>query len=433
VTYEEILSYLYEQLPMFTRIGSAAYKKDLTNTIALCDTLGNPQQSFKSIHIAGTNGKGSTSHMLAAILQEAGYKTGLYTSPHLIDFRERIRVNGQMIEKEYVQAFVLRNKQVFEQIKPSFFEWTVALAFDYFAHQKVDIAVIETGLGGRLDSTNIIMPILSIITNIGWDHMDMLGDTLPKIAAEKAGIIKPNIPVVISSYHEETLPVFEQKATQVLSPLTKAYEHYQVLSFRHVQNGEAVCEVNHANTNHTTSYNLQLGGIYQQFNLPGVLAAANQLNEIGYTISETAIRNGLSNTVKLTSLLGRWQVLQHAPLVVCDTAHNVNGFEMIVSQLNMQSFTQLHVVLGMVKDKDISKILALLPSDAYYYFCNANLPRSLPAVELLQAATPFNLIGNSYNSVADAYKEALKNANEQDMIYVGGSTFVVAEVLTLLA
>jgi dihydrofolate synthase/folylpolyglutamate synthase len=433
VNYEETLAYLYAQLPMFTRIGAAAYKKDLTNTLALCHTLCNPHHQFKSVHIAGTNGKGSTSHMLAAIFQQAGYKTGLYTSPHLIDFRERIRINGEMIPKEYVVEFVKKYKKDFECIQPSFFEWTVALCFNYFAQQQVDIAIIETGLGGRLDSTNVVSPLLSVITNIGWDHMDMLGDTLPKIAFEKAGIIKPNTPVVLGSYQHETFPVFEEKAQALTAPLIKAFEKYSIQSFSQQKDGTATCEVLQTETKILLDYHLQLGGIYQQYNLQGVLAAVEQLQKIGYSISAKDISLGLANTVNLTSLMGRWQVLQYHPLIVCDTAHNINGIELVLQQIKLQQYEQLHVVLGMVKDKDISKILSLLPPNAIYYFCNADLPRALHANDLQQLAMPYQLQGSAYKTVADAYKAALSSATPNDMVYVGGSTFVVAEVLALLS
>lgn len=418
---------------MFTRIGAAAYKKDLTNTLALCQTLGNPHQQFKSVHIAGTNGKGSTSHMLAAILQQAGYKTGLYTSPHLIDFRERIRINGEMIPKDAVVEFVQQYKNDFERIQPSFFEWTVALCFDYFAKQQVDIAIIETGLGGRLDSTNVISPLLSVITNIGWDHMDMLGDTLPKIAFEKAGIIKQNTPVVIGSYQQETFPVFEEKAASQNAPLIKAFHEYQVESFSQQPDGSATCEVFIPKKEHKQTYHLQLGGIYQQYNLTGVLASIDQLCASGFVISNEDVHAGLANTIRLTSLMGRWQVLQYHPLIVCDTAHNINGIELVVQQIRQQQYDHLHVVVGMVKDKDISKVLSILPQNATYYFCNADLPRALPANDLQQLAIPYQLKGSAYQTVADAYKAAVNIANSNDMVYVGGSTFVVAEVLTLLS
>jgi dihydrofolate synthase/folylpolyglutamate synthase len=418
---------------MFTRIGAAAYKKDLTNTLTLCEVLGNPHQQFKSIHIAGTNGKGSTSHMLAAILQQAGYKTGLYTSPHLIDFRERIRINGEMIPKDNVVKFVQQYQQDFERIQPSFFEWTVALCFDYFATQKVDIAIIETGLGGRLDSTNVISPLLAVITNIGWDHMDMLGDTLPKIAFEKAGIIKQNTPVVIGSYQQETFPVFVDKAQACSAPLIKAFDTYQVQSFVQKQDGGAICEVLHTNQSQKHTYNLQLGGIYQQYNLPGVLASIDQLREMGFTISQHDVASGLANTVKLTSLLGRWQVIQYHPLIVCDTAHNINGIELVLQQIKLQQYEHLHVVLGMVKDKDLSNILSIMPKDATYYFCNADLPRALPAKDLQQLASAHQLEGNAYESVSDAYTAATQQAKPNDMVYVGGSTFIVAEALALIS
>ncbi len=428
MTYSETLAYLYSQLPMFTRIGAAAFKKDLTNTLALCEVLNNPQNSFKSIHIAGTNGKGSTSHMLASILQEAGYKVGLYTSPHLKDFRERIRINGEMISEQYVVDFVAKHQQVFDDIQPSFFEWTVALCFDYFTNQQVDIAIIETGLGGRLDSTNIITPLLSVITNIGWDHMDMLGDTISKIASEKAGIIKPNIPIVIGEYDAETAPVFMAKAQAENSPLIFAKDVFQLHSF--VSNNlESTFDVNKLSQPWLQHAKCDLPGSYQQFNIPTVLTAIEQLQQQGWIISDHAIANGLQQVKQNTGLMGRWQVLAQQPLTICDTGHNVNGLTYVVEQLSNIPFDRLHMVIGMVKDKDITKVLALLPTDATYYFCNANIPRALPAEELQTLAQPFGLKGQAHGSVQQALDAAKAQANVNDLIFIGGSTFVVAEVV----
>ena len=412
---------------MFTRIGAAAFKKDLTNTLALCSVLNNPHKQFKTIHIAGTNGKGSTSHMLASVLQHAGYKVGLYTSPHLKDFRERIRINGQVIPEQVVVDFVANHQATFDEVKPSFFEWTVALCFDYFAHEKVDVAIIETGLGGRLDSTNVITPQLSVITNIGWDHMDMLGDTLEKIAAEKAGIIKPNVPVVVGEYQTETWPVFEATASQNQSTLTLAADAVKL----------TVTEANHnyltfnAAVGDKTYTQLQcdLTGIYQKHNLKTVLAALYQLQNIGYQISDLALAQGLKNVKQTTGLMGRWQVLQQQPLMVADTGHNVNGLEYVLAQINEQTFTQLHVVIGMVRDKDITKVLKLLPTTAKYYFTQAQIPRALPAIELAQMAQDFGLLGDVYVSVNDAKQAAMHYAQTTDMIFIGGSTFIVAEAL----
>lgn len=428
MTYSETLTYLYSQLPMFTRIGAAAFKKDLTNTLALCEVLNNPQNTFKSIHIAGTNGKGSTSHMLASILQEAGYKVGLYTSPHLKDFRERIRIDGEMISEEYVVDFVAKHQQLFDDIQPSFFEWTVALCFDYFANQQVDIAIVETGLGGRLDSTNIITPLLSVITNIGWDHMDMLGDTIPKIASEKAGIIKPNIPVIIGEYDVETAPVFTAKAQAENSPLIFARDVFQLHSFAS-NNMESTFDIDKQLQPWLQHAKCDLPGNYQQYNIPTVLTAIEQLRQEGWTISDNVIINGLQQVKQNTGLMGRWQVLAQQPLTICDTGHNVNGITYVVEQLAKLSFDTLHLVIGMVKDKDITKVLALLPTDGTYYFCNANIPRALPAEELQSLAHTFGLKGQAHGSVQQALNAAKAKATVNDLIFIGGSTFVVAEVV----
>jgi dihydrofolate synthase/folylpolyglutamate synthase len=413
---------------MFTRIGAAAFKKDLTNTLALCEVLNHPEQQFKSIHIAGTNGKGSTSHMLASVLQEAGYKTGLYTSPHLKDFRERIRVNGAMIPEQYVVDFVSRHEDVFDTIEPSFFEWTVALCFDYFAKEQIDIAVIETGLGGRLDSTNVITPLLSVITNIGWDHMDMLGDTLPQIAAEKAGIIKPGIPAVIGESIEETHDIFVQKAAQGNSPIEFAKDLITVLGFTN-NNSISTCNILLNSILWLENLECDLPGNYQQHNIPTVLASVLQLRNAGFMITDEQIRNGLKQVKKNTGLMGRWQLLSIHPLIICDTGHNVNGIEYVVRQIKQTSYEKLHMVVGMVKDKDISKVLSLLPEQAEYYFCNAAIPRALPANELKEQAKAFDLKGNAYQTVAEALEAAKNNAGTNDLIFIGGSTFVVAEVL----
>lgn len=427
MNYQDTLDYLFSQLPMFTRIGAAAFKKDLTNTLALCELLNKPHTQFKTIHVAGTNGKGSTSHMLAAILQQAGYKTGLYTSPHLKDFRERIRINGQMIPEQEVIDFVAKYREHFDAIKPSFFEWTVALCFDYFARMEVDVAVIETGLGGRLDSTNVITPQLSIITNIGWDHMDMLGDTLPKIAAEKAGIIKPGVPVIIGEYQEETWPVFTQKASAENATITLADDVVQLQSIQFEAKGiEVNATINGAAP---VAFTCDLPGLYQQHNIKTVLASVSALQQIGYNISNAHIINALGAVKSLTGLGGRWQVLQERPLMVADTGHNVNGLHYVLAQIKQQSYEHLHVVLGMVRDKDISKVLQLLPTDATYYFTNAAIPRALPAEELQAMAEPFGLKGMVFESVVAARDAALKAASPNDMIFIGGSTFIVAEAV----
>lgn len=428
MNYSETLNYLFTKLPMFTRIGSAAFKKDLTNTIALCKALGEPQTKFKTIHIAGTNGKGSCSHMLASILQEAGYKTGLYTSPHLKDFRERIRINGNMIDENTVVDFVARYKQLFESIEPSFFEWTVALCFDYFASQKVDIGIIETGLGGRLDSTNIITPLLSIITNIGWDHTDMLGNTLPEIAFEKAGIIKPLIPVVIGEYVTATLSVFNNKAKETNSKLILANQIAEVLHFKSTHT-QAVFDIGFEHGEMWKNMDCDLPGIYQQKNIVTVITAVLQLQMQGFKITEMDVRMGLSKVKKNTGLKGRWYVLNQKPLIVCDTGHNEDGIAYVVQQIKQQKYKHLHLVIGMVKDKDINKILALLPVDATYYFCKADIPRGLDEKELQAQASTHNLHGHTYASVSEALQAAKQAALQDDMIFIGGSTFVVAEII----
>ncbi len=428
-SYTDTLDWLYAALPMFTRIGAAAIKKDLTNTLELCKLAGNPEASFKSIHIAGTNGKGSVSHMLAAILQCEGYKTGLYTSPHLKDFRERIRINGQMISEEDVVDFVNRYKPDFERIKPSFFEMTVMMAFEYFAKNQVDIAIIETGLGGRLDSTNVITPELSIITNIGWDHKDMLGDTLQKIAGEKAGIIKKNVLVLIGENSPETDSVFIETARLTDAPIYFAADLIEVESFVSSQS-KAEIEVRIKSETAAKSYTSQLAGNYQRQNIRTVLAAVELVNQKGkYPLSEEALIQGLANTTALTGLMGRWQVLKEKPLVVADVAHNVDGIQRVMEQVNELNPTRLHLVIGMVKDKDIEAVLRLLPEEAVYYFCNASIPRALPAETLLQQAAKLNRIGNAYSSPINALTSAEQQVKDGEMVLVCGSIFTVAEVI----
>ncbi len=427
LSYQATLDYLYSQLPMFTRIGAAAIKKDLTNTLALCNALNQPQEKFKSIHIAGTNGKGSTSHMMASILQEAGFKVGLYTSPHLKDFRERIRINGQMISEKEVVDFVDTHKALFEEIKPSFFEWTVALCFQHFAYHKVDIAIIETGLGGRLDSTNVIAPILSVISNIGWDHMDMLGDSLDKIAFEKAGIIKAKTPVVIGEALPETEPIFRKKSKAEKAEIIFAQKEYTMDYFSTTKNG-VLCDVKKGNQMYFKNLDCDLGGIYQQKNIITLIAAIDILKEQGYPISENDIRSGLEHVKRNTGLMGRWQVLKEKPFTVCDTGHNVDGIKYVMEQLKSIPSSKLRMVFGMVKDKDISKVLALLPKEAKYYFCKANLPRALDEKEMQAQASVFGLMGNCYASVIEAYKAAQNESIDTDVVFVGGSTFVVAEI-----
>lgn len=429
MTYQQTIDYLYAQLPMFSRIGSAAYKTDLHNTIELCNAIGNPENKFKSIHIAGTNGKGSTSHMLAAMLQQAGYKTGLYTSPHLKDFRERIKINGEMVSEDFIVDFVARTKQLSDRIEPSFFELTVAMAFDYFAQEKVDIAVIETGLGGRLDSTNIITPILSVITNIGYDHMNILGDTLEKIAFEKAGIIKPGVPVVIGEYMDETKPVFIKKAKEAQSPVFFPQDGYTVSNINSSLY-QLACDITSIGNNHTETFTLDLNGLYQIKNLRTVLCAEGVLLQLGYNITEEAEKYALANVKKLTGLHGRWDVIGENPAVVLDVAHNEDGIKHLLWQLSVirNRFEKLHIVTGMVKDKDIDKVLALLPKEAVYYFTNAQIPRALPAAELQEKANTFKLEGNVFKDVNDAVENAKQNASPKDLILVCGSVFLVGEV-----
>jgi len=404
MTYQETVNWMFTHLPMYQKQGKTAFKKDLTNTLLLANHLKHPQQKFKSIHVAGTNGKGSSSHMLASVLQESGYKVGLYTSPHLKDFRERIKINGVEVSKQFVISFIRRNKAFFEVNPLSFFEMTVGMAFDYFAKQKVDIAVIEVGLGGRLDSTNIITPEVSLITNIGFDHTQFLGNTLPLIASEKAGIIKPNTPVVISETQDETQPVFKEIARQNNSELFFAD---QIIN---------------------ETYSTDLLGNYQKKNVKGVLKVLEILQQKNYKISKTNIKNGLLNTVKNTGLKGRWQVLQTNPKIICDTAHNKEGLSITMSQLQQEQFSNLHMVFGVVNDKDLSQIFSLLPKKATYYFCKPDVPRGLDQNILRDQFIGEGFAGESYLSVKEAIEKAEDNANDNDVIYIGGSTFVVAEI-----
>jgi dihydrofolate synthase/folylpolyglutamate synthase len=445
MNYQQTLDYIYAQLPMFTRVGQQAYKSDLDNTIELCRRLDNPQNKFKSIHIGGTNGKGSTSHMLAAILQTAGYKIGLYTSPHLKDFRERIRVNGQMISEHEVIDFVAFQRKNIEEINPSFFEMTVALAFDIFAREKVDIAVIEVGLGGRLDSTNIITPILSVITNIGWDHMNILGDTLQLIAAEKAGIIKPGIPVIIGELQPEVAEIFIQKAKRQNAEIIFASEEIEVEAESGKQERESrkqkaesflnILTIHHSalTTHHspltTHHFQLDLTGTYQLKNIKTVLCAVDELRKQGFTITDEHIKTALRQVKKLTGLHGRWETLSNNPLTICDTGHNPQGIQEVLKNISAVKYDRLHFVIGMVNDKDSSKVLAMLPKNAVYYFCKPDIPRGLEAESLRAQAENFGLHGNAYISVKAALSAAQKNAGINDLVFIGGSTFVVAEVV----
>ncbi|APY08934.1 tetrahydrofolate synthase [Winogradskyella sp. J14-2] len=405
MNYQDTVNWMFQQLPMYQNKGKSAFKKDLSNTLKLSAQLNHPEKKFKSIHVGGTNGKGSTSHMLASILQEAGYKVGLYTSPHLKDFRERIRINGKVVSKQFVIGFIKRNKAFLESNNLSFFEMTVGMAFDYFARQKVDIAVIEVGLGGRLDSTNIITPVLSIITNIGFDHMQFLGDTLQKIAGEKAGIIKQNIPVVIGETQPKTRAVFEAKAKSTNSEICFA--------------DQIVKDV----------FESDLKGSYQKHNIKTVIQSVKVLTHFGYNISNQNLKNGLLNVVKNSGLQGRWQVLQENPKVICDTAHNSEGLSYTMRQLQSEKYNNLHIVFGVVSDKDLEAILPLLPKTATYYFCKPNVQRGLDAKVLKTVFNSNNLLGNAYASVKEAFSCAKLSADKDDLIYAGGSTFVVAEII----
>ncbi len=426
--YSQTLDYLYTRLPMFSRIGAAAYKKDLHNTIALCEALDNPQNKFRSVHIAGTNGKGSVSHMLAAIFQTAGYKTGLYTSPHLKDFRERIKINGEMISQAAVVEFTERIQPQIDLLEPSFFEVTVAMAFDYFVQEKVDIAIIETGLGGRLDSTNIVTPEISVITNIGWDHMNLLGDTLEKIAAEKAGIIKDGIPVVIGETLPETLPVFEKTAAQKKSPVSLASHEHEAVNW---QWNHHLLEVEVASAHHTDhkKYILDLPGIYQTKNLLTVLSTCAVLREKGWKLDEAAVLHGLQHSKKLSGLHGRWEIIHTQPMLVLDVAHNADGIRQLLQQVEMTKHKNLHFILGMVSDKDVTNVLSLFPKTATYYFTRAQIPRALPVDELHAiAVNKAGLQGKTFSNVNTAIYSASLNAGKEDLIIVCGSIFLVGEV-----
>jgi len=419
---------------MFSRQGASAIKKDLHNTVLLCENLGNPHSKFETIHVAGTNGKGSVSHMLASVLQQAGYKTGLYTSPHLRDFRERIRINGEMIPEETVVSFVHKQQGLIEKVDPSFFEVTVAMAFDYFARQKVDIAIIETGLGGRLDSTNIIRPILSVITNIGFDHVAILGDTLPQIAGEKAGIIKSGIPVVIGEAIGEVKQVFIEKAALEQSPIYFAFEEWAVDTEEQVSKDllqlQVTKIVSSASTEETSiKLCLDLTGSYQIKNIKTVLSAIDVIRNYGFNITNRHLYSGLKQVTKLTGLMGRWQTIGDNPRTICDTGHNEDGIREVLNNLKRFDYQQLHFVIGMVKDKDINKVLSLLPKQAIYYFCAPDIERAKPAVSLKEEALAIGLNGEAYKSVPEALLAAREGAAIEDLILVGGSTFVVAEVI----
>jgi dihydrofolate synthase/folylpolyglutamate synthase len=412
---------------MFQRVGKAAYKANLDNTLAICNLLENPQDKFRSVHIAGTNGKGSTAHLLAAVLQSSGLKTGLYTSPHLKDFRERIRINGKMIPQSYVAQFIAQHLGNFEQIKPSFFEMTVGMAFQYFAEEKVDIAVIETGMGGRLDSTNVLTPLLSIITNIGLDHTQFLGDTIKEIALEKAAIIKPGVPVIIGETQEQTKGIFIQKAKQENATIKFADQEFMIRdagtealrSFNVFRNKELYLK----------GLACPLGGNYQSKNIITTIQAIEKLRKQGIEISSINIIEGIGRVKELTGIRGRWEILSESPLAICDVGHNVDGIVNILEQLNRISFNKLHFVFGMVNDKHSDRVLELLPKDAIYYFCKPNIPRGLDQKTLQEVARKYDLTGETFTSVAEAYSRATDQAGKDDLVFIGGSTFVVAEVL----
>ena len=430
MTYQEAVEYLYTQTPLFQNVGQEAYKEGLYNTVTIDRHLGCPHKLYKTIHVAGTNGKGSVSHTLAAILQASGYKTGLYTSPHLTDFRERIRVNGKPVTPEFVVKFIERNREFLEPLHPSFFEVTTAMAFSWFAEQEVDVAVIETGLGGRLDCTNIIKPVLSIITNIGYDHMKFLGETLPGIAFEKAGIIKKNVPVVIGEYTPETRTVFERKAEEVSTRIVFAEDNCKIISQKYHNPSKVVYE--------TTAYpalESGLAGLCQEKNANTILTALDELKKKKFNIPESAVRKGFKNVCRMTGLRGRWQLVSKKPDIICDTGHNSHGLKYIARHLEELSakpgFGQLRIVMGMVNDKDITDVLALMPRNARYYFTQASVKRALDASTLRDMARQAGLTGRVYRSVAQAVDTARREAAQNDLIFVGGSTFVVADLLTM--
>lgn len=429
--YSDTLDYLFSRLPMFQRVGPAAYKDNLDNTFLLGNYYNNPHRLFKSVHVAGTNGKGSVSHMLAAVLQAAGYKTGLYTSPHLVDFRERIRINGEMISTDEVTEWVedFREKNEEWELEPSFFELTVAMAFDYFATREVDVAIIEVGLGGRLDSTNIITPEVSVITNIGMDHTALLGDTPQQIAFEKAGIIKPGIPVVIGETQDETVKVFKEVAALKLAPIFFADQEFQVDYLSGDIEGNQLLSVSRNGDLIFQKLKLDLKGMYQQKNLPAVLKCVDVLRDMDWKISDDHLLYALANAKRMTGLQGRWQILGYNPLTVADTAHNAEGMAEVVKQLEQTPFEKLHFVLGVVNDKDVSRMLSLLPPSADYYFTRADIPRALDEKDLAHLAEAYNLSGSVYSTVEKAFNAARNRAANGDMIFVGGSNFTVAEIL----
>ena len=428
MNYKETLEYMFTKLPMYQRTGKAAYKANLDTTLALDKYFGHPHKKFKSIHVAGTNGKGSVSHSIASVLQSEGLKVGLYTSPHLRDFRERIKINGKLIPEQEVVDFIENHKAKFEELYPSFFEMTVALAFDYFARMEVDIAVIEVGLGGRLDSTNIISPLLSIITNISKDHTNLLGDDLLQIAREKAGIIKPNVPVVVGEKQDEISQIFKDIAKERGTNLSFSEDRFEHLNSQ-LLSDKQILSYKILDQNKKLSIQSDLLGSYQAKNIGTALNAFHELNKIGIAVSDEAIEKGLSSIVSQTGLLGRWQILQNNPRVICDTGHNLAGIKEILAQIHATNYRKLHVVFGVVDDKNVDEILNLMPKNATYYFTRASIPRALNENILKERANRFNLEGNAYSGVCIALKEAKANSQQDDLIFVGGSTFVVAEVV----
>ena len=431
MNYQQTLDYLFSQLPMFHRIGAAAYKANLDNTIKICKLLNNPERKFKSIHIAGTNGKGSVSNLVASVLQSAGYKTGLYTSPHLRDFRERIRVDGKKIPKAKVIEFVKLNKDHFQEFQPSFFEYTFGMAVRYFADEKVDLAVMETGMGGRLDSTNVIDSILSVVTNIGWDHTQFLGDTLSKIAQEKAGIFRKDVPVIIGETQPEVQPVFQNAAKKSGTRIKYADQNYsvQIIERKAGISSYILMDVFKNGKLFLSNLKCTLTGNYQLKNITTTLQIIENLQDLGFEIKPEHIYEGFGYVDKITGFKGRWQALQKYPLVICDTGHNVDGLREVISQLESLSYKCLHIVLGFVKDKEIDKMIDLLPRKATYYFCKADIPRGLDQEALKIMCMNAGIIGESYPSVKQALKEAIHHAGKDDLVFVGGSTFVVAEVV----
>ncbi len=428
--FKDTLQYMYDLLPMYQRVGAVAFKKDLTNTLQLCEVLGNPQKAFKSIHVAGTNGKGSSAHMLASVLQSAGYKTGLYTSPHLKSFTERIKIDGEEVSEAFVVDFIKKLQKSIEELQPSFFEITVVMAFEYFARQNVDVAVIEVGLGGRLDSTNVIIPLVSLITNIGLDHTDMLGETLPEIAGEKAGIIKPGIPVVISETQPEITYVFDQRAKELGADI---YYADQIVNIFRIGEGNGNLDFEVISANESFVGKTDLVGKYQLKNIAGVLQTLEIIKQNGFDLSQEKVVDGLSNVVKNTGLLGRWQRIGKDPLTICDTVHNSAGIQFFVDQIHNMSYKNLIIIWGSVMGKNLDGIWKLLPKNAFYYFCEAKVPRAMKAEELQKKAMDFQCFGEVVHDVNDALARARTKADKEDLILIGGSNFIIAEINELKA